>query len=283
MQALNEEIIYCTACGAVNERSAVVCSACEKQLNRKGSPFRDFLKDHIKEALQDNISENIFSLIKNFLLSHLYGTILTLCVIATICMSIYAGLPPEGVKTVKLHPEIAAEQKELAASGTEAFSEDELAEVFYTMMDDYDLHAAFGEDVYTAEDGVIPQRSVENLFAEHALPGYTYSATHDFLDGSFHTEGRALASTYDEISGMCIFDFETLHYNADAETTLGKQLYRDGYSVAEIICNACWISGYHGEETSDAYIVENATRKIVYQFTFIEEDGKWYIANDIRL
>lgn len=287
MQTAMEEYIYCASCGAANKKSAVTCTECEKKLNKCGSPFVDFLKDHIKDALQDSAKNNVFSLLKDFLLSHLYGTVLTLCVIATVCMSVYASLPPKGVTTVTLHPTIAAQQADAAGSGANEADTEAMWWAFYSIMDDYD-HYALLQVSPDAEFEKGASRAYERLFAEHALPGYSYSATHDFLDGTFHLEGRALSGQYDGLIGSSYLDPKTLRCNAQAQSALAKQLYKDGYTVAEVDCYTYWASDAYAEEMDkgeidEGEIVENAIQKTRYSFTFVEVDGTWYIANDIRL
>lgn len=285
MQTITEEFIYCSHCGAANQKSAVVCCDCEKKLNLKGSPLLDFLKDHIKDSLKGKVTDNLVDVIKNFLLSHLYGAVLALCIVATVCMNVYANLPPKGVESVRLHPQEAVSNTE-TRDDCQTFTEAALEEAFYNILCDYEVYAfqnARGDAEMSADEEP-PTRSLDNLFANRTLPGYTYSATHDFEIGAFHTEIHNLSRTTGRAVGTGVLDFSTLAYNAGAKTALGKQLYKDGYTVVEINYNAYIMSGnVEPTEESQAYIIENATVVIPYHFTFVKVDDVWYIANDIRL
>lgn len=279
MQTSNEELLYCQSCGAANKKSAVTCCACEKKLNKKGSPFCDFLKDHVKEALQDNITESVFSLIKNFLLSHLYGTVLTLCVIATVCMSVYASLPPKGVTSVKLHPDAAAALEMQEKADLPASVDKE--EIFYALdelMDSYDLYV----DSRSDGSGTSPEvtRSTDDMFAQPYLPDYASAEPHDFVNSEFYT----MRPPANEIGyqGAAMLRYETMRYGKDCRTDLAKRLRGDGYTVAEINCTAYWTPDAERVAPMED-IIADAIFLEEYLFTFVEIDGVWYIASDVHL
>ena len=39
-----EDFYYCSECGAINKKSAVICCECEKKIKKRHFPFADFLK-----------------------------------------------------------------------------------------------------------------------------------------------------------------------------------------------------------------------------------------------
>lgn len=277
MQTATEEQIYCGSCGAANKKSAVTCCECEKKLNKKGSPLLDFLKDHIKDSLQDKVTDSVFSVIKNFLLSHLYGAVLALCVIATVCMSVYASLPPKGVSAVRQHPQEAAQQ---AGEGDaqQELDREVLAEEFGILMDSYDIHV----DSLSGGPGIAPEalRTPDDLFAQPHLPAYASAAAHDFLNSEFY----ALRLPKSDIGyqGSVPLLYDTLRFGKDCQTDLGKRLNADGYTVAEINAAAFWTPNADREGTPEELIAD-AVFLEEYLFTFVEVDGVWYIASDVRL
>ncbi len=84
--------IYCVYCGTENLYNDDHCKKCKKELNPKNHLFRDFLYDHIKGDLKGNIEDNIFSLIKNFIISHLYGSSLIISVLFTTTVLVISNL-----------------------------------------------------------------------------------------------------------------------------------------------------------------------------------------------
>lgn len=78
-----DETIYCVFCGKENVVTDTKCVKCKKDLHPKNRPFRDFLYRHIKDDLKGKVKDNIFSYLKNFIISHLYGTAMTIAIVFT--------------------------------------------------------------------------------------------------------------------------------------------------------------------------------------------------------
>lgn len=79
---------YCVYCGEANKAKDEKCSKCRKTLNPKEHLFKDYIFNHIKDDLKGKVQDNIFSLITNFVKSHLYGTIMTVAVISTVTVGV---------------------------------------------------------------------------------------------------------------------------------------------------------------------------------------------------
>ena len=82
-----EDAIYCGECGAHNKKSAIICTECEKKIRKKHSPAEDFFKKHLIDEASERAGESLFTLIRNFLTANLYGTVLTVSIVATIAVS----------------------------------------------------------------------------------------------------------------------------------------------------------------------------------------------------
>ncbi len=78
------KIIYCPDCGKENAADAVLCRECGEAINQEEHLFRDFLVDHIKDDLKGKVTDRLYDIVKNWLLSHLYGTVATVMVIAAV-------------------------------------------------------------------------------------------------------------------------------------------------------------------------------------------------------
>ena len=118
-----EDIIYCGECGAVNKKSAHICCECGREIRARHKPFTVFLKNHLKLEIKDRASDSAFSLIRKFIFSHLYGTVLTISVVATVAVSavtvssyskpVNVSIPITGTTTQEPAPEPEVEEAEL--------------------------------------------------------------------------------------------------------------------------------------------------------------------------
>lgn len=75
--------LYCVYCGSKNDLDKEFCIKCNKSLHPKNQLFKEFLYNHIKNDLKGKVTDNIFSYLKNFIISHLYGFIMTASIIFT--------------------------------------------------------------------------------------------------------------------------------------------------------------------------------------------------------
>ncbi len=102
---MKKEKIFCVYCGTKNKPTELTCKKCHKKLNPKETILIDYLKDHIKDDLKGNIEDKFFSILKNFIISHLYGTIFTATLIFTITTSLIID-NDTNIKTVTKRPNI---------------------------------------------------------------------------------------------------------------------------------------------------------------------------------
>ena len=77
------DTIYCEHCGAPNAADAKTCVSCGKDPLPEEHLLLDFLKEHTKSALKDKAEDTVYNVIKNWLLSHLYGLLVTVTVISS--------------------------------------------------------------------------------------------------------------------------------------------------------------------------------------------------------
>ncbi len=76
-----DEKIYCVYCGVENDIKEEKCKKCGKSLHPKNQLFREFLYNHIRSDLKGKLTDSIFSYLKNFIISHLYGTLMSIAVV----------------------------------------------------------------------------------------------------------------------------------------------------------------------------------------------------------
>lgn len=96
------ERLYCIHCGRENDPAAAVCTGCGKKLHEKEHRFRDFLLSHIKDDLKNKAGDTFFGAIKGWLLSHLFGCVVSVCIVAAAGTGIAAvtAAPPAGPKPI---------------------------------------------------------------------------------------------------------------------------------------------------------------------------------------
>ena len=66
-------IIYCVHCGSKNLKKDIKCNKCHKKLKPHNELFKNYLIKHVKDDLKGKVTDNVFSIIKNYIISHLYG------------------------------------------------------------------------------------------------------------------------------------------------------------------------------------------------------------------
>ena len=73
------------------EENGAVCHSCGKKQPQKENQLTDWLIRHTKDKLQGDAESSLYEAIKNFLLSHLYGTLVSLAVVAAVGATVYAN------------------------------------------------------------------------------------------------------------------------------------------------------------------------------------------------
>ena len=90
--------IYCVYCGTKNNKEDKKCTKCNKKLNPKNHLLKEYLVDHIKDDIKCNIEDSIFELIKDWLISHLFGVF---TVAALIFLPIYIIINEANLNSIK--------------------------------------------------------------------------------------------------------------------------------------------------------------------------------------
>ncbi len=269
-----KETVYCSYCGSANKKSAVKCEQCEKVIAGKYRPFYDFLKNHIKDDLKDQLTESVFSYIKNFLLSQSYGVILSVFIVAGGVSVAYGATPyiekiPEVVVT---KPVVEEEPRTI-----EPFTDDDWQ---YGVMHISSCYDSFADDVRTSERYWDPGNyydSADELYAENNIPGYSYSGTHEMLSNPISISGwddrhdRVVARYADKAS---------LKTGGGFASPLAQTLHNENYTVCEFNYVLRSGSGDYDYETDTGGIIEE---ELVYRMVLVKYDDNWYLAEDTLL
>ncbi len=285
MHAKDNEIYYCTHCGASNKKSAVECVECEKKIISKYRPFYDFLKNHTKEEGKDTAVNTILGILYRFLVSHIYGIVLTVSIVAAGVATVQGF--DSHIKDVSEAPKaniVAKEEQEEEIKGIDFELTDYDFDSFEHLTCTID---AFADDVRLSPShwgGQSYYGDASELYAENNIEGFDYGGVHEMIsnpidfwmvdsDPNFDEDRYGAESVYIASHSLP----ETAVTGAACTTDIAKKLYKDGYKVAE--CNHMLHSGI-GHFDRATRTGGTILKRLVYKFVFVENNGKWYIVED---
>lgn len=184
------KVVYCVYCGMENPSNNKKCIKCNKKLNPKDHPWRKYLYDHIKDDLKGNVTDKFFSLITNYVKSHLYGVILTILVVAPITVGAFKALN-NPITKVSEKPLIQFEREELSLDDQvveEIYKTNQFFGRSYYDVNFYEDHLITYDDI-KEEDRVEIAFYVKNLNREPIK----YNSCEEVKD-------------FNRLSGFCAFD-----------------------------------------------------------------------------
>ncbi len=279
-QYSQEEMQYCTYCGAIQKKSQVNCTECEKKIRGEYRPFYDFVKKHAKDEASDAVKDTFFFYLKKYLLSHVYGIALSVTVVAA-TVSTVAAMEPHIEKlpaTGGNAPIVIQEEKPSAGPLTE----DDLYD-FYHLAGNLDCFAddLRASETYWATDMVYYDRA-SDMYAETKIENFPYVGAHEMVSNpiTMHmldVDPAFADMEYDHVYSDRYCDNSSAVTGAACTSELAKKLHEDGYRVAEcnyVLCEA------EGEYDYNSHTGSNVVKKLVYKFVYVEHEGEWYIAED---
>lgn len=268
-----EEILYCDYCGGTNKPSAVICEHCNRKMRMKHSAFLVFLKANTKNALLGDIQDRAFKRIRNFLLSHIYGVVVSILVVTTV--TTYAIPKDSHIEKVATEaPAVNAIEEEPEPAVTELSEEDRLS--IYEMLNEYSLLC---DTELIGDMGQTPTMTFSDIFADMESIGFEMGAHQ--LRGT----GVYAFAVQNQPAGQFATSSTSSTYlltNDELTTELGKSLRDSGYEVAENIFTGL---GYFDGRVWDFGDVETIPPdfKHDYKVVYVKIDGRWYIADDRRI
>lgn len=216
-----KEKIYCVYCGTENVLVEKKCKKCKKQLDPKNRPVYDYLKDKVDGTLQDNI----FSIITNFIQTHLYGTVLTCSVVITAVSIVTNVVSNSNVfEVVKERPNIV-QRYEYAGAG---MTPDEITNTYIDALNSGDLNTlklyelgTFYPELYEELENVSYNAAgygETNILKEHNLytnRGSLFSSEYGYQIGSSY--GCIPDGNYGDYRFVRYPIFNTFCYEGDCE------------------------------------------------------------------
>lgn len=280
-----EGIYYCTRCGASNKKSAVECSECEKKIISKYRPFYDFLKKHSKEETTDATVDTAFALIRRFLLSHVYGFVLTVSIIAAGVVTVLGmDLHIDRVSTdANIKIQVQAPKKET----NNELNKEQIEELPVFEFSDSDsksirnvTHWYGNFNVrYRGKEDIIPYvkqapfASNDEMLAEKNIPDYKYEFTHELITNPIDLTADMEPTMDQETHDW--YAQEILSGNL-VVTDTAKTLRQAGYEVAEVKYIVNYAIGEYEFDTHDGDLVAQA----VCHMVMVCHEDNWYIAED---
>lgn len=109
MARVRRKICFCTSCGKQNHSRYKKCKHCKKDLHQKNHLLRDYMVDNIKDDLKGKVTDKLYSIIKNYLLSHIYGSILVATVVITSASVIFNNVTNKvEIQKIETRPVVVA-------------------------------------------------------------------------------------------------------------------------------------------------------------------------------
>lgn len=298
---IREEKQYCTSCGAINKKSAVFCAECEEKIVVRHRPFIDFLKKHIKDSAEGATTERVYTLIRKFILEHLYGTVLTVSVVATATVAVATATPHIKEVTTTL-PQKSVEtvaEEEPQTDGVFELTEDDIiwlkhVTTAYDAKIDNTLRS--GEPYWANDDDY---SSATELWAENNIEGYTYKGKHelytnplpmgqDDTDYAYNLYGDEWDAEGFWAAHYRYTPIEGSRTGVNVRSELGHTLLADGYDVLEV---DFYCLTYYGEDMRDHKFDfkslppadKTPYEKYVYTFLLTRKHGeeRWHIAEEV--
>ncbi len=284
------EIKYCTHCGSANKASAVICCECERKIRNSYRPFYDFLKKHTKDDVSGKITDTLFSCLKKFLMSHIYGMVLSVTIVAAAVSTVYS-VEPHIERISEVNDNVVIDNvvvddvvQEEPAPVIKPLSDDDLYS-FEHLTSNYD---SFVDTLRSSEpywDTVESEYgSASEIYAENNIAGFSYGGVHEMIENPISMPDFYSDSRLDELPSVYYAsdrysDTATAVTGERCTTEIAKKLLADGYRVAE--CNYVLIE-YAGETDYDftSHSGNGFMEKLVYKVVYVEHEGNWYIADD---
>ena len=248
MDINQEKSVYCSYCGAYNGTKNI-CDSCHKNIYQKRSYFAYFLKKHTLDKFKGDVEDGIISLLKKYILSHLYGTIMTLTVITAVVSMIYSGFATSYITEV--------------SGGVNAF-------------------ASPGGPAITDKSFGVPYIIEHNYKIEEFIAQNTGKF---FYYGEHHVMERGLAAVLswgeEGMSPGSWFDMGEFLINEQLTNKLAIKLRDAGYRVVQNNVKYLGFNKVDRAKLSSGIVPENPDAKRTVEIVSVEIDGKWYIAEDL--
>ncbi len=261
--------IYCISCGSENDSAAEKCAHCGRPLHPKETLLKDYLVSKTKDSLKEKAEDSLYEAIKNWLITHLYGLLVTVAVVSAAVVRINAApAVPSYIEEVSVSQPPAAEtvsdenstEPETVPEETPAETglqlDDELKEYLDVMGEGY--VERFVSSLPDIESDGFEGHGYRASMEDYVLPASSGFTSHISYYHYIMDSHGAYDSIRTEFSG---------HTLNEPATSAGIALHNAGYDVAEsTMTETMWDSE------------SGASASVNWRLVYAKVDGEWYIA-----
>lgn len=247
---------YCNYCKQEIEDNINICPNCKHHLDTNDALII-FLKKHTKDKFLNSVEDNLFNYLKNFILSHLYGFILTMTVIM-IPVSYITNTTD--VKTVNNRPVINNTQQEVITDNNKeeikTLSEEDKQQIINVI----NTYATSLE----ASNGQITADLTNIWLSDSIISNTLHHALNDRFNNDIYPSDYVVNS---ELKYDMNYDYN------QPFTTTGETLKNMGYKLIVIkIINTLYFENHPDYEKAYPN----------YYCTMVKINNTWYIAEEIN-
>ncbi len=253
---------FCIWCGNEIKADSRFCPKCGKKQIDEENQLVDWLISHTKDKLKGDAESSLFDAIKNFILSHLYGTIMSIAIIAAVGITVYASEPYIEKYRDADTPQYVAE----ALHGTQNNNDTNSSiNTDYNKQMNTAVHDLCGKymnlvhnvsDEYL-EGGIITVDHLlvpENIYSK----GKYDDISSEIIANSHNYSGAELAGSYDK----------TVFEENSFQMATSKELAANGFTVGECLAH----------QELENMSSSRAVYSIDVLFSCVLIDDAWYIA-----
>lgn len=304
LEVLPSRECHCHHCGARIAEGDAVCAACGKKQQVRNRQLLDFLIAHTKDTITDKITDSIYEAVKNFMLSHLFGVVVSISLVAAAGVTVYATEPyiERVTPSHSIESEYAALIAELNLLAQELGFEN--AEEMLRVQERWDVYTElFGpyvpeeyepvestpalDALYYERHDQVQRQMIEYWRCAESPPDYYVAGTETTMAEAMQAmripDDLGYVTTFEYgyteamAGAMSAHSYGTFAFSADEfQSDLAKMLSADGYLTCEFDDHIIFTLYNY----VDGQQVTEDVLEMYVRFVVVNVDGTWYAAGD---
>lgn len=257
--------IYCSFCGQENKIEDLTCRKCHRFLERGDHPLIDYMENKIKGKFDGEVQNTFFSILKNYIKSHLYGFIMTCSIFASATAMIVTGITNDHSEIHYVEEKFVPQEKQVTYQG-EGLTSIDVARKYIDAIESGDMDIVKGLQLETFYPEVLEE--IKKYQEENQLERYISPAlTHHLFDNR---------DIYFKMNETIEAEEDSHYYLGDSELIIPHQEYA-GYRTDDYMLGL-WYCSNHTCSRFQGRIHGDFSPNIEIQVISIE--GKNYILGE---